>query len=122
MIARAPHVRVEMRRVYVSARGAKLTKHAAYVGAAKHLIAEKCGCIHEPRTDTYGGYSFDCHYRAPCCNDAETCTHAFRMPVFCKVLPRLVRFLKFVDKRIAPEPMTIAQLRKRGFKPHGLQP
>lgn len=100
------HVRVETRKVYVSVRGAKFTKHAAYVGAAKALIAKACREV----CDAMG---FDC-WRAedPKCRfhkrheasavylgHGEWSEEGGGMEYYAKVLPRLVRFLKFVDAR-----------------------
>ena len=105
-----PHVRVETRKVYVSARGTKLTKHAAYIAAAKKLIAARCDC-RRPGL---------CHpeQAEPCDCDAHTCRfheqhtqtvdmtgmgHFAEEPIgmvhYRRVLTRLVRFLKFVDAR-----------------------
>lgn len=104
------HVVVETRRVYRSARGCKLTKHAAYIAAAKHLIAKACDCHRGDSQPCIEGQYCDC--------DSETCRFHERDirlvsnfpdhepievdngPVYyLRVLPRLVRFLKFVDSR-----------------------
>lgn len=105
------HVRTEMRRVWISARGARLTKHAAYVAAAKHLIALKCECEHGEQCIPDGH---------PCtCNDVVCRFHEKHtrfvsdfpnvepkevddgMVYYVRVRDRLVRFLKFVDARRA---------------------
>lgn len=101
------HVRVETRRVYVSARGAKLTKRAAYNDAAKALIMAECDCFNGQYC--YPGMECDCdkqrcRFCAPCCNarDADAgCDHKESTPYYARVHPRLVRFLKYVDARRA---------------------
>jgi len=95
-----PHVRVETRRVFVSPRGARLTKHAAYVHAAKALIAAKCQCESEPEVN----YHATCRFHEPCCTDREGnygqgCGHEHYMPHYVRVRRRLIGFLKFIDAR-----------------------
>lgn len=98
MTARKPHVRVETRTVYVSPRGARFSKRAAYVLAAKSLIARNCECNDELGTR--------CRFHAWCCADrdgpyGEGCGCEFRLPYYMRVKPRLARFLAFVDQRMA---------------------
>lgn len=112
------HVTVETRRVYRSARGCKLTKHAAYIAAAKHLIAQKCALLtlryNEARAaDGLPDDGWDCdkegrfqcvfharHERFLQNGDSADFYVEDAGPVYyLRVLPRLVRFLKFVDQR-----------------------
>lgn len=84
-----PHVRVETREVYVSARGARLTKRAAYNAAANALIGEVCDCA-----------TAECGAQPGCRCQHETCRfHEDDGTLYDRVHPRLVRFLKFVDGR-----------------------
>lgn len=119
-----PHVRTETRKVYVSVRGTKLTKHAAYIAAAKDAIARRCRRWDDERleavtsTDT-DGYAVSSESYEPCSKDGPYqcrfhARHTQRtdltgmghyddepigMAYYRRVLPRLVRFLKFVDRR-----------------------
>lgn len=108
---REPHVTVEMRRVYRSARGRKLSRHAAYVDAAKELIARACERWGEARfgRDEYG-FAW-CSPDKPCrfhkkheCEeygyDGEPIGDV-GMLYYVRVKTRLVRFLKHVDRRAA---------------------
>jgi len=93
---KGPNVRVEMRKVYVGARGATLSKHAAYVQTAKAMIAAKCAC--DPDV------GFVCGYHRPCCSGEGPggygCEHKDRLPEYMRVKRRLIGFMKFVDKRM----------------------
>lgn len=112
MTARVPHVTVETRRVYRSVRGCKLTRHAAYVGAAKELIAQACSKWSEASfgKDEYG-FAW-CDAENPCRfhrkHECEEYSYDGEpigdvgMTYYAKVKPRLVRFLKFVDSRSTP--------------------
>jgi hypothetical protein len=113
------HVTVEMRPVYRSVRGTKLTKHAAYIGAAKALIADRCSlltqkeCAIRPPVivdgeefgaavfcERKGPWSCRFHYEtgATCAWDGEPNDDG-GMRYYMRVLPRLVRYLKFVDSK-----------------------
>ncbi len=117
-----PHVRSEMRRVYISARGTKLTKHAAYIAAAKHLILKRCHAWDAARlaavtsTDAQGNEAVSESYE-PCekggryqCRFHERTEAVYTyyeetdggMLYYRKVLARLMRFLRFVDETRAP--------------------
>ena len=87
------HVTSETRTIYRSARGWKLQRHAAYVGAAKTLITAKC---RELRGDGSAKCENQCrfHELAPYDPTAEV----GGMVYYVKWLPRLIRFLKFVDR------------------------
>jgi hypothetical protein len=100
-----PHVRSEMRRVYRSARGCKLTKHAAYIAAAKQLIADRCAAMDQARDDAEicaKGSAYQCRFHKryePESYDYEGQPEGpTGMAYYVRVLPRLVRFLKFVDR------------------------
>lgn len=120
------HVTSETRTVYRSARGWRLTRHAAYVGAAKVLIAKRCSALDSARL---GRWMAACEERrdwelpqpGPCDKDGDwQCRFHKRteavysepgyegdvdllveggMLHYRRVLDRLVRFLKFVDGR-----------------------
>jgi hypothetical protein len=121
------HVTTETRTVFRSARGWRLTKHAAYVGAAKHLIAQACSRNDAKRWDQWmarcddSGH-FDSETPKACAKDSgyQCRFHKFTQTVYGspdyddghvevlepggmlyyrRVLGRLVRFLKFVDGR-----------------------
>jgi hypothetical protein len=134
----ALHVRTETRKVYVSARGTKLTKHAAYIAAAKKLIADRCMRWNTEREAAVT--STDCNGATVVSESFEECDrhseykcrfHAIvemrfdhegqpvddsgRMAYWHRVLPRLVRFLKYVDRaRTGAPPMSSTRY------PHGL--
>ena len=103
MTSRPPHVRVEMRKVYVSARGAKLTKHAAYIHAAKDLIAKACKCEraeYNATGCTYPGSTCIYHEKTTVADSGDGCgPDGERMVYYDRVRKRLIRFLKYVDKR-----------------------
>lgn len=109
-MTRAPHVTVETRRVYRSARGCKLTRHAAYIAAAKQLIADWCADWSATRCAKVEGYAW-CTEDNPCRfhkrYEAESYDYEGQpigevgMAYYTRVLPRLVRFLKYVDSRLA---------------------
>jgi hypothetical protein len=113
------HVTVEMRPVYRSVRGTKLTKHAAYIGAAKGLIANGCAKATEKARaklpaevvdgeefeavlfcERHGKWScrFHHHTNPTCAWDGEPRDDG-GMRYYLRVLPRLVRYLKFVDAK-----------------------
>jgi hypothetical protein len=101
MSARKPHVRVETRTVYVTSRGSRFHKRAAYVLAAKAMIAANCDCDYNngPR----------CRFHVPCCDDrngptGEGCDCKNRLPHYMRVKARLARYLAFVDQRLAVKP------------------
>lgn len=109
-----PHVTSEVRTVYRSVRGCKLTKHAAYIAAAKALIADAChedwglrmenrvdGGLYPPSCDKHGEYQCRFHKLSPPVHEATDDPDGGGMDYYVKVLPRLVRFLKFVDARRA---------------------
>ena len=119
----ARHVTAEVRTVYRSARGVKLTKHAAYIAAAKKLIADRCSRWDDEReaavtaTDHNGDTVVSEGYW-PCTKDGPYHCRFHTWPVtdtvyvghgeyiertvpevayYRRVLDRLVRFLKYVD-------------------------
>lgn len=115
------HVVAEVRTVYRSARGVKLTKHAAYIAAAKKMIADRCAAWNELRMRGARGDSVS-RDSEPCCqgsthkcrfhtwpeHEAEVIYHPEgvehrrvrdEVPYYRRVLDRLVRFLKHVDAR-----------------------
>lgn len=109
-----PHVRVETRKVYVSPRGTKLTKHSAYIAAAKVLIANRCAALDAKAPEMEicrkeGPYQCRFHRRHTGPVEVDygdywtTVEGDIGMAHYCKVLPRLVRFLKFVDARATRE-------------------
>jgi hypothetical protein len=116
-----PHVRSELRRVYFGGEKHKLTRHAAYVAAAKRMIALACAAVSEKRTARWlaeceaaqdwghtrqpercdKGSAFKCRFHEQ--HDSELDYDGQPLgPVgmvhYVRVLPRLVRFLKYVDK------------------------
>lgn len=99
------HVRVETRKVYVSARGPKLTRHAAYVAAAKKMIADRCARWNDERAlsewcNRHGAHRCRLHARSEkLAPDGEPIEAG--MLYYVRVKSRLVRFLKFVDRRQA---------------------
>lgn len=105
-----PHVTAEVRTVYRSVRGCKLTRHAAYIAAAKALIAKGCEAEWHNRFQASGGNTGLCdkegkyqcrfHKIAPLRPD-DPDDPGGTMEHYRRVLPRLVRFLKFVDGRRA---------------------
>lgn len=117
----ALHVRTETRKVYVSARGTKLTKHAAYIAAAKELVARRCAAIARKRMNAIppeqleeNGFEFcdkngayQCRFHRKHTGPVEvdydgysgTVEGDIGMAYYCRVLPRLVRFLKYVDRK-----------------------
>lgn len=104
MTNRKPHVRTETRLVYVSPRGSRFSKKAAYVLAAKVMIAANCECESEPEV----GFLGVCRFHKPCCDDrsgryGEGCDCRFRLPYYMKIKPRLARFLAFVDRKMAAQ-------------------
>jgi hypothetical protein len=92
------HVRSEMRRVYVSARGARLTKHAAYIGAAKALLKKACTCEYDETNyvSTCRFHERDTRWVSNFPN-SEPIEEDHGLVYYHRVMPRLVRFLKFVD-------------------------
>lgn len=78
------HVRTETRKVYISARGARLSRGAAYRQAARYLMEDDYGC----QCETEVGFRCGAHT-----DEAKD--------QYLKVRDRLARFLKFVDSRRA---------------------
>ncbi len=117
------HVTAETRTVYRSARGVKLTKHAAYIAAAKKLIADRCAGWDEARlaavtaddhegdpvvAESYYGCAktgpYQCRFHTvtpPTQSYPDYEPTGGGMLYYVRVLPRLVRFLKYVDGRRA---------------------
>ena len=133
------HVRTETRTVYVSARGAKLTKHAAYVAAAKKMIADRCRAENDAReadafrlglTDaqiargwepcfaggaSYEGSSYKCRFHErdsafrQVGDEVEPHEIDLGMTYYVKVKNRLIDFLKFIDARSTARAKQAAQ-------------
>jgi len=120
-MAKQPHVRVEMRKVYVFAKNSvRTTKRAAYLGAARARVRDACSCSYETET----GFSVTCRFHADCtCEPVQTAPDDFG-PGYCNwhlkipehkrdrvgphvyyvlVRDRLARFLAFVDSRSESE-------------------
>ncbi len=109
-----PHVRVETRKVYISARGPKLTRHSAYMGAAKKLIADKCTVLTDAERKRLDAFDPERFHGTSCEKDGdwqcrfheqtevyvEDELNGNSMVHYCRVLTRLTRFLKFVDSRM----------------------
>jgi len=80
---------MERRVVYVSERGGRLTRRAAYNEAAAAIIRRKCDCVHD-----------DCDARPGCMCQRSACRfHDDGSALWSRVHPRLARFLRFVDSR-----------------------
>ena len=118
------HVTTEVRTVYRSARGVKLTKHAAYIAAAKKLIADRCDEWNARRVELERlapatglhtdddleqcskGSSYKCriHTRSGPDSLREDDGEGLGLEYYNRLLPRLVRFLKYVDRRTTETP------------------
>ncbi len=117
-----PRVRCEQRRAWIPKGGRPtMNKHAAYVRAAKQMLAAKCDCkvVGEltplERADRLvlddgrGWYNAeDLSEQIPCRFHTPTTRHNHEdgspegpyFPHYTKVKKRLIRFLKFSDARI----------------------
>jgi hypothetical protein len=133
--AMKPHVTAETRTVYRSARGTKLTRHAAYVAAAKALIADRCKARNDAieaahtATDAQGETvvswetvnAKSCDKSGP--EESRCRFHTWPesedgysdppVSYYRRVLDRLVPFLKYVDNVPAVKPCPYC---KRGFR------
>jgi hypothetical protein len=125
------HVTTETRTVYRSVRGAKLTRHAAYIAAAKALIAARCAKWNDEREDGYTSTDhngnrvvsenanaqpcstvsdYKCrfhskHYRiVDMTGQGHMAEEPQGMLHYRRVLDRLVRFLKYVDAKRTEAP------------------
>lgn len=113
-MAHRPHVRVEMRKVYVFGKSAfRRTRGEAYKQAARRVMRAACKCDHGCEADGYADVTCRFHVECECKStnegDVIECAMHKRLPrdkrstmfpYWLLVCLRLQRFMAFVDSRL----------------------